>query len=274
MGQNGPGHPTRHARRLVLEVPHAGGHKRDAVFIAAVNAVLVPHAAARVRDGCHARLAGLLHGVAPAAGRRAAGAGAVRVRAQHLLAAGSLATLASRQRRGNHTVRTPLSPRMRAARRPRHAKWRASLRLPAGRGPPHLKGKNASLARTEPLTSAAAFSKAISVDLTLPRGRGGQVAVRGGPGQRAAANRRAQNGPAAAARLAAGPKRGMPGTPGTPIPPAPSGRARACRNPCARPHPRPRPRPRLRPRAARTCWAAHCPCPASSRPSRPRSRWT
>lgn len=49
----------------VPEVPDAGEEEGDAVLVAAVDGVAVPHAAARLRDHANAVLARLLHGVVP-----------------------------------------------------------------------------------------------------------------------------------------------------------------------------------------------------------------
>jgi hypothetical protein len=134
----------------VLEVAHAGGDEHDAVLVAALDGVRVPHAAAGVRDRRDARLARLLDRVAPAGGWWQRGVEWARGRG-------------AGQRVGKR-LQERVERRAGVA-----ASGGRGGGAPAPRGA-HLKGKNASLARTEPLTSAAAFSSAISVDLTL---RGG-----------------------------------------------------------------------------------------------------
>lgn len=52
------GNGSRVAGCSVLEVAHAGGHEHDAVLVAAIDRVLVAHAAAGVHDRAHARLQG------------------------------------------------------------------------------------------------------------------------------------------------------------------------------------------------------------------------
>ena len=60
--------PGGAAAPSVLEVAHAGGDQHNAILVAALHRVRVPHAAAGVRDGRDARLAGELHRVVPREG--------------------------------------------------------------------------------------------------------------------------------------------------------------------------------------------------------------
>eukprot|EP00982_Pelagococcus_subviridis_P007299 30542-Pelagococcus_subviridis.AAC.5 len=83
----------------MTEVTVPRDDERDAVLIAAVHRVLIAHAPARMRDRLHARLARLLHGVAPREGEK-------RIRREHAPFR-LLAALLERDSHGVHAVRLP-----------------------------------------------------------------------------------------------------------------------------------------------------------------------